>query len=102
MKELQLSDIFLCVSIIFLGSLEYIFLRKKSNRFNAFRNLCVKLQNEKNSNIGKIVKIRSDHGKEFENTIYANFCDKYGIAHGFSAPKTQQQNSVVLRKNCTL
>ena len=77
------------------------FLREKLDTFDAFRNLSVKLINEKNSNIGKIVRIRSDHGKEFENTIYANFCDKYGIIHEFSAPKTAQKN-VAKRKNHTL
>ena len=53
-----------------------------------FEKLCTKSKNEKNINIGKIVKIRSDHGKEFENTIFANLCDKHGIAHEFSTPKT--------------
>ena len=57
---------------------------------------------KRNCNIGKIVRIRSDHGKKFENTIYADFCDKYGIVHEFSVPKTPQQSSVVERKNCTL
>ena len=48
------------------------------------------------------MRIKSDHGKEFENTIYANFCDKYGIVHEFSAPKTPQKNGVMERKNRTL
>ena len=39
------------------------FLREKSDTFDNFRNLCVKLQNDENSNIDKIVRIRSDHGK---------------------------------------
>ena len=61
-----------------------------------------KIESEKNSNIGKIVRIRSDHEKEFENIIYANFCDKYGIVHKFSTPKTPQQNGFIERKNRTL
>ena len=64
------------------------FIRKKSKTFNVFKRLCKKLKNEKDINIGKIVRIRSDHGKEFENTIFAKFCDKHGIAHEFSTPKT--------------
>ena len=51
-----------------------------------------KLKNKKNINIGKIVKIRSDHGKEFENPIFAYFYDKHGITHKFFASKTPQQN----------
>ena len=59
--------------------------------------MCAKLQNEKNCNIGKIVRIRSDHGKEFEKHYLCYFCDKYGIVHEFSALKTPQQNGVVER-----
>ena len=64
--------------------------------------MCLRLKNEKSINIGKIIRIRSDHGKEFENSIFSNFCNKHGIAHEFSAPKTPQQNGVVERKNRTL
>ena len=46
-----------------------------------------------------IVKIRSDHGKEFENTRFESFCEKNGIKKEFSAPKTLQQNGVVEKKN---
>ena len=49
--------------------------------------------------IGCITRIRTDHGKEFENSQYAKFCDNEGIRHEFSTPKTPQQNGVVERKN---
>ncbi|GAU28621.1 hypothetical protein TSUD_55650 [Trifolium subterraneum] len=49
-----------------------------------------------------IVKIRSDHGKEFENSKFSDFCSSEGISHEFSAPITPQQNGVVERKNRTL
>lgn len=49
-----------------------------------------------------IVAIRSDHGGEFENHLFENYCDEYGIEHNFSAPRTPQQNSVVERKNRNL
>ena len=39
-------------------------------------NLCKRLQNEKGV---PIVKIRSDHGKEFENAIFESFCEKNAI-----------------------
>jgi len=48
------------------------------------------------------VRIKSDHGKEFENTAFAKYCDENGIAHEFSAPKTPQQNGVAERKNRTI
>ncbi|MCI03437.1 retrovirus-related pol polyprotein from transposon tnt 1-94, partial [Trifolium medium] len=39
-----------------------------------------------------IVKIRSDHGKEFENSKFSEFCASEGIEHEFSSPITPQQN----------
>ena len=50
----------------------------------------------------KISSIRSDHGGEFENHAFESFCDKHGIHHNFSAPRTPQQNGVVERKNRSL
>ena len=47
------------------------------------------------------MRIRSDHGGEFENTIYAELCEKYGISHEFFAPKTPKQNRVFKRKKRT-
>ena len=58
--------------------------------------LCKRLQNEKGV---PIVKIRSDHGKEFKNARFKSFCEKNGIKREFSAPKTPQKNGVVERKN---
>lgn len=50
-----------------------------------------------------IVSIRTDHGREFDNEIqFGVFCDKHGISHNFSAPRTPQSNGVVERKNRTL
>ena len=77
------------------------FLREKSETFDIFKKLCKRLKNEKDVNIGKIIRIRSDHGKEFENGIFSDYCNKHDIAHEFSAPKTPQQNGVVERKNRT-
>ena len=66
------------------------FIREKSNIFEVFKNLCTSLKREKDCNIGKIVRIRSDHGKEFKNSIFVGFYNKHGIAHEFSLLKTPQ------------
>jgi len=50
----------------------------------------------------KILKVRSDHGGEFENEPFEIFCEKHGIVHEFSSPRIPQQNGVVERKNRTL
>jgi len=50
----------------------------------------------------KIKIIRSDHGGEFQNESFENFCDENGILYNFSAPRTPQQNGVVERKNRSL
>ena len=44
-------------------------------------------------------RIRSDHGKEFENSYMESFCTRSGISQEFLAPITPQQNGVVERKN---
>ncbi|KAA0065622.1 gag-pol polyprotein [Cucumis melo var. makuwa] len=54
---------------------------------------------EKNTGIGRI---ETDHGREFENQHFAEFCDNEGIFHEFSAPLKPQQNVVVERRNRTL
>ncbi|XP_073153705.1 uncharacterized protein [Henckelia pumila] len=49
-----------------------------------------------------VARIRTDHGKEFENSSFSSLCDKKGISQEFSASKTPQQNDIVERKNRTL
>ena len=77
------------------------FLRTKSDTFEAFEEIWQGLSKEHNNRLQKMTRIRSDHGKEFENS----FCKSYGkncIKHEFLAPKTPQQNVVAKRKNRTL
>ncbi|KAL4030897.1 hypothetical protein IC575_009151 [Cucumis melo] len=75
------------------------FLKGKTYTVEICKNLCLKLQREKGK---KITRIRSDHGKEFENESFNRFCLLEGIHHEFSAPITPQQNGLVERKNRTL
>lgn len=49
-----------------------------------------------------MLKHRSDHDKEFENILFSDFCEAYGITHEFLTPKIPQQNGVVERKNKTI
>ncbi|KAI9126207.1 hypothetical protein K1719_002628 [Acacia pycnantha] len=76
-----------------------IFLSSKDETFDQFVVFAKKVQNEKGF---KILGIRTDHGGEFENHAFAEFCDNMGIDHNFSAPRTPQQNGVVERKNRVL
>ena len=76
-----------------------IFLKNKNDTFNEFSSFCKRIQNQKSLNI---VTIRSDHGGEFENESFANFCDKHGITHNFAFPRASPQNGIVERKNRTL
>ena len=87
------------IMVIVDDFLRYIwveFLREKSEVCEKLKILCKRLQNEKGV---PIVKIRSDHGKEFENARFELFCEKNGIKKEFSASKTPQQNGAVERKN---
>ena len=49
-----------------------------------------------------MVAIRTEHGTEFDNASFTEFCESNGIDHNFTAPRTPQQNGVVERMNCTL
>ena len=75
------------------------FIREKSDAFDVFKELCIQIQREKGSNV---VRIRSDHGREFENSKFNDFCSTEGIKHEYSSPITPQQNGVVERKNRTI
>ena len=76
-----------------------IFLASKNDAYKAFKKLAKVLHNE---NENSIKQIRSDHGGEFQNAKFDKFCEKHGIIHSYSAPRTPQQNGVVERKNRSL
>lgn len=42
------------------------FLREKSDTFETFQTICLRLQHEKGTTIGKVVRIQSDHGRELK------------------------------------
>jgi len=65
------------------------FLTLRSIAFKAFKKFVKMIQNEKDL---KIKVLRSDHGREFQNKLFDNFCEENGIMHNFSAFRTPQQN----------
>jgi hypothetical protein len=71
-------------------------LQEKSDAFDAAQHLFKKIQVEQNC---QIMRIHSDHGREFENSKFEEFYLSYGIKQEFSSPITPQQNGVVERKN---
>ena len=76
-----------------------MFLKQKSDTFETFWKFAKQIQNEKSYTI---TSLRTDHGGEFDNGLFINFCEKHGISYNFSAPYTPQQNGVVERKNRTI
>ena len=73
-----------------------VLLRDKAKASEKMIHLFKKLQVEKGT---VIARIRSDHGREFENTKLATFCNNQGTCQEFSTLKTPQQNGIVERKN---
>ena len=67
------------------------FLMDKSDAFEAFEKLWLQLAKEHKHRLLKITIIRSDHRKEFENSLIRNFCNMNGIEHEFSRHKTPQK-----------
>ena len=49
-----------------------------------------------------LVSLRFDHGKEFQNLSFVDYCNEQGVDHSFSALRTPQQNRVIECKNRTL
>jgi transposase InsO family protein len=58
-------------------------LKEKYDAFDAAQHLFKKIQIEQNC---QIMRIRSDHGREFENVKFEEFCLSYGIKQEFSSP----------------
>src|SRR6187397_971030 len=75
------------------------FLVSKDETFDEFVAF-VKKERRRTGN--HLIHLRSDHGTEFENSKFDEFCNEYGTDHNFSAPRTPQQNGVVERKNRSL
>ena len=73
-----------------------VLLKDKTEASEKMIHLCKKLQVEKDTVIARII---SDHGREFENTKLATFCNDQGTHQEFSSPKTPRQNGIVERKN---
>ena len=73
-----------------------VLLKDKVEALKKMIHLCKKLQVEKDT---VIAKIRSDNGREFENTKLVTFCNDQGTHQEFSSLKTPQQNGIVKRKN---
>ena len=63
------------------------FLRHKNESHSVFTSFCSKVKNEFDS---KIIRVRSDHGGEFENKWFEELFDSNGISHDFSCPRTPQ------------
>ena len=60
-----------------------VLLKDKTKALEKMIHLCKKLQVEKDT---VITRIRSDHGREFENTKLATFCNDQGTHQEFSSP----------------
>ena len=63
------------------------FLSHKNDTLSGFSKLYRQISNEKNL---RTIKIRSDHGIEFENQNFDKFCIENRIDHNFFAPRTPQ------------
>lgn len=51
--------------------------------------MCNALQIEHEGNIGRGIHLRTDHGKEFENLDFSDFCSSNGISHEYFAPRKE-------------
>jgi len=76
-----------------------LFLASKDETFEKFLAFLKKIEKR----VGhSLVCLSSDHGIEFENSSFIDYCNEHVVDHNFSAPTTPQQNGVVERKIRTL
>ena len=62
-----------------------LFLASKDETFEKFVAFIKKVEKR----IGHpLVCLRSDHGTEFENSCFIDFCNEHGVEHNFLAPRT--------------
>jgi len=54
------------------------FFRTIEDSYDVFINFCTQIQSQKEM---KILRVRSDHGGEFENESFETFCTKHGIVN---------------------
>jgi hypothetical protein len=62
-----------------------LLLWEKSDAFDQAQQLFKKIQIEQNFSI---MRIRSNHGREFEKYSFEEFCNHHGIQQEFSSPIT--------------
>jgi len=72
-----------------------------TSKEESFEKLLVFLKKTEKRVGHSLVSLRSNHGKEFENSSFIDYCHDHGVNHNFSAPRTPQQNRVVEHKNQT-
>ena len=90
--EYVLVDNFLIFTWVF-------FLTHKNEAFNEFQIFFKKME----QNVKYVIfYIQSDHGDEFKNNEFDQFCRIHGINHKYSSPRTLEQNRVIERRNRTL
>jgi len=61
------------------------FLASKDESFDKF---LVFLKKTEKRITYSLVCLRSDHGKEFENSSFIDYCNEHGVDHNFFAPRT--------------
>ncbi|KAK4393966.1 Retrovirus-related Pol polyprotein from transposon TNT 1-94 [Sesamum angolense] len=75
------------------------FMREKSEVFKVFK----KFKNLVEKQSGRSIKVlRSDRGKEYNNSEFDKFCEEEGIEHQTTVSYNPQQNGVSERKNRTV
>lgn len=111
--ELVHSDVFGPVNIKSLGGVLYFVtfiedasrkfwaypLKNKSEVFGIFQKFHVVVERETN----KLLKcLRIDNGGEYCSNAFKEYCNRFGIKHEKTVPRTPQQNGVAERMNRTI
>lgn len=74
-------------------------MKSKNEAFEKFKEFKLQVENETGC---KIVRLRTDNGKEYVNNEFDTFLQQQGIQRQLTVPYTPQQNGVAERCNRTL
>ena len=74
-------------------------LSSKDEAENMFIKFKIEVENQKDK---KIKRLSFDRGGEYGSSLLKSFCEKNGIVHEVTAPRTPEQNGIAERKNRTL
>jgi len=79
-----------CVLVVVDDSSRFTWTLFLASKDESFKKLVVFLKKTKKRVGHSLISLKFDHGKEFENSSFIDYCNEHGIDYNFSTPRTPQ------------